>query len=76
MDKFEKQAEIRALRNLLEQNDYTARKVVFEIAEAFAAQFPNVKLPVFEKYKAREAEANGYRARIDELMNELENLIE
>lgn len=70
-DKIE--AEINGLLNLLEQKDYAARKVVFELAGVFALQFPEVKLPMFDKYKSMEAEANDYRARIDELMKELNN---
>jgi len=67
MDEEQKQAEINAYRNLLEQNDYTGRKVAFEVAALFKAQFPNVPMPVYEKYLATEEQANDFRQAINEL---------
>lgn len=46
--------------------DYTAVKIVYELAKAFKAQFPNVQLPDFEKYKDRETEAIEKRRIINE----------
>jgi len=67
MDEEQKQAEINAYRNLLEQNDYIGRKVAFEVAALFKAQFPNVSTPVYEKYLASEEQANNFRANMETL---------
>lgn len=67
MDEEQKQAEINAYRNLLEQNDYIGRKVAFEVAALFKAQFPNAYMPVYEKYLATEEQANSFRSNIETL---------
>ena len=67
MDEEQKQAEINAYRNLLEQNDYIGRKVAFEVAALFKAQFPNISMPIYEKYLATETKAEEFRQTIDEL---------
>jgi len=66
---MQKQSQIIAYTNLLTQNDYTARKVAFEVAEKLIELFPNISLPVYEKYKETEAQAKVFRQKIDELQN-------
>ena len=51
----------------LKNNDYTATKIVYELARKFQEQFPDVSLPIFEQYKDREAQANIYRQTINDL---------
>jgi hypothetical protein len=63
-------SEIGALKNLLEQKDYYARKVLYEVCEYLEGQ--GASLPMFDKYKAVEEEAQGFRARINELEQELQ----
>lgn len=63
----EKDAKRNALQNLLQQNDYMARKVVFELAEIIRAQFPDVAMPEFEKYLPAEQKAREFRTEMSEL---------
>ena len=67
MNEEEKQVEIRAYMNLLEQNDYTARKVAFEVAAKLKEKFPDLDMPVYEKYLETEELANKFRQNIEEL---------
>jgi len=73
MDEEQKQAEINACRNLLEQNDYIGRKVAFEVAAKLKELHPDLSTPVYEKYLATEEQANGFRANIEMLKNTSEN---
>jgi hypothetical protein len=61
------QSEINAYQNLLEQKDYTARKVAFEVAKLFKAQFPNTEMPEYEKYLDGEIKAETFRENISNL---------
>lgn len=63
-------SEIGALKNLLAQKDYYVRKVLYEVCEYLEGQ--GVALPMFDKYKAAEEEAQGFRTRINELEQELQ----
>lgn len=63
----ERQAQIRLNKSLLEQNDYIARKVVFEIAAVLKKQFSNASMPMYEKYLKIENQANELRAEIETL---------
>ena len=68
MNEEQKQAEINAYRNLLEQNDYIGRKVAFEVAALFKAQFPNIPMPIYDKYFSMETKAEEFRQAIDEIL--------
>lgn len=72
MNDEEKQSQINAYMNLLKQNDYTARKVAFEVAKLFKAQFPDVEMPIFDKYLESENKADEFRANIDALLTDEE----
>lgn len=71
MKENEIQNEININSNTLIQYDYTGRKVAFEnarkIEELAKALKINIEQPIYNKYKAIEAEADKMRARIDEL---------
>lgn len=67
MTRDEIQNEINICRNVLQQHDYTARKVAFEVSKKFKELHPDVEMPVLEKYLATESKAEILRARIDEL---------
>lgn len=69
MKQEEINGEVAAFRNLLEQNDYIGRKVAFEVAALFKAQFPNVSMPIYEKYLETESQAESFRASIETLKN-------
>ena len=60
----EKQAKINECTNLLQQSDYTGRKVAFEVAKLFKAQFPSIKMPIYEKYLDTEVHAEELRQSI------------
>lgn len=63
----EVQAEINAYKNLLEQKDYIGRKVAFEVAKVFKEQFPEISMPMYEKYLETEMLANSFRESIEDL---------
>lgn len=63
----ERQEEIAALKNLLQQNDYAARQVAFEVARIIKKIHPEEPMPVLEKYIEMENKADQFRARINEL---------
>lgn len=71
MTRDEIQNEINVCRNVLQQHDYTARKVAFEVAKKFKELHPDVAMPELDKYLDGEAEAEILRARIDELEEQL-----
>lgn len=73
MTRDEIQNEINICRNVLQQRDYTARKVAFEVAKKFKELHPDVIMPELDKYLQGEAEAETLRARIGELEAQLEN---
>lgn len=52
---------------LLSQNDYAARKIVFELAEKFKELYPEIDLPEYEKYKNMEEKAKEFRKVLDDL---------
>lgn len=70
--KTEIDGRINACQQELQQYDYAARKVVFELAAKLKELNPNIELPVYEKYKAVEANAEERRAEIRELEKERE----
>ena len=72
MTKSEILGRINACNNELQQKDYTARKVAFELAAAFKEKFPDVSLPAYEQYKAGEETAALRRVEINQLQEQLE----
>lgn len=73
MTKNEIMNEINICRNILQQHDYTARKVAFEVAKKFKEANPSVEMPVLDKYLANEEKAELLRNKIDELEAQLAN---
>ena len=69
MNQDEINAEIRGLNNLLEQNDYQALKLAEELAKLFKEQFPNVEMPIYDKYLDSVTKREEFRQKIDELKN-------
>ena len=65
--KTEIDGRINACQQELQQYDYAARKVVFELAAKLKELHPNVDFPIYEKYKDIEANAEERRAEIREL---------
>ena len=63
----ERQEEIAASKNLLQQNDYAARQVAFEVARIIRKIHPEEPMPVLDKYIEIENKADQLRARINEL---------
>ena len=70
--KTEIDGRINACKQELQQYDYAARKVVFEVAAKLKELNPNVELPMYEKYKDIEANAEARRTEIRELEKERE----
>ena len=70
----QKQSEINGLRNLLEQGDYKARKLIAELGAIIREQFPNAEMPVYEGYLEAETKAQQFRDRINELEAEIAEL--
>ena len=50
----------------LKANDYTATKMIYELAAKFKEQFPNVSLPICESYASRAEEADRQRQIIND----------
>ena len=69
----EKRAEIRGLKNLLEQGDYKARKLLFEVCSIVKENL-DVEMPVFDNYEQAEEQAQQFRDRINELEEEIKEL--
>lgn len=67
MTEGEKQAKMCEMYQLLAQNDYIARKVAFEVAEKLKELYPDLDMPLYEKYKETEEKAKEFRAIIDSL---------
>lgn len=67
MTEDEKQAKMCEMYQLLAQNDYIARKVAFEVAEKLKELYPDLDMPLYEKYKETEEKAKEFRAIIDSL---------
>lgn len=68
--------EINICENILQQHDYIARKVAYEVAEKLKELHPDLSMPVYEKYRDMEEEAKQLRARISELRELLDNASE
>ena len=71
MTRDEIQNEINVCRNVLQQRDYTARKVALKKKKKFKELHADVSMPELDKYLDGEAEAEILRARIDELEEQL-----
>lgn len=56
---------------LLQQMDYSARKVAFEVAEKLKELFPDIELPAYEQYKEEEVKAKFFRKTINTLSNQI-----
>lgn len=74
MNRNEIIARINACNNELQQRDYTARKVAFEVAKKFKELHPEVNMPILDKYLAGELIADERRKEIDALQKQLEEL--
>lgn len=70
--KTEIDGRINACQQELQQYDYAARKVVFELAAKLKELYPDVDLPAYDKYKNIEAVAEERRVEIRELEKERE----
>ena len=70
-----KKSEIISRINACEQElaalDYARCKVAMELAEKLKVKFPDLSLPEYEKYAAREEAAKARRAEIDNLRAQL-----
>ena len=64
---MQKQCKKNELNQLLQQKDYMARKVAFEVAEIIKTKFPDVAMPEYEKYQAVEEQAKQFRAELNTL---------
>lgn len=67
MKKSEITSRINACKQELAQNDFTARKILHELIETLLVLNPSMELPIYNKYKAMEAQAKARRAEINEL---------
>lgn len=71
-------ANLNAIRNgnldLLQQGDYHARKLVAELCGIIKAQFPEVAMPVYDKYCEMERKAQEFRNQNNELEKQIEEL--
>lgn len=76
MTRDEVQNKINICENVLQQYDYAARKVAFEVAKKLKELHPDLDMPIYEQYKEVEAEANNIRAQINELREQLNNAAE
>ena len=68
--KSEIECRLNACHQELAAYDYSARKVIWELARKFRELFPDVDLPMFDKYEAIEQTADERRAEIRELEKE------
>lgn len=68
----QKQARINELQNLLEQMDYSGRKVAFEVARLFKSVHPDAETPALDEYLAGEDMADEWRKEISRLRKELD----
>lgn len=68
MTEDEKKSKVVEMNNLLQQKDYTARKVAFECARILKQMFPDAEMPVYDKYREMEEKAEIFRQTIDEIM--------
>ena len=68
--KSEIECRLNACHQELAAYDYSARKVIWELARTFRELFPDVDLPMFDKYEAIEQTADERRAEIRELEKE------
>lgn len=73
MTKEEIQNKINQNLNILQQHDYSARPVAFEVAKLFKAAHPEVETPALDKYIENEIEADKLRAEISELRKQLDD---
>ena len=72
-EKSELIARMNGLQNLLEQKDYSARKVAFEVARLYKQAHPDLVTPALDEYIDGENLADQWRAEIDEIRRQLEN---
>lgn len=68
----QKQARINELQNLLEQMDYSGRKVAFEVARLMKQFHPEAETPALDEYTEGEAMADDWREEISRLRKELD----
>lgn len=73
MTKEEIEGQIRADLNVLEQHDYTGRRIAWEFARLFKQAHPEIPTPIFDQYIENEEKAELLRQEIRELREKLEN---
>lgn len=71
-EKSELIARMNGLQNLLEQKDYSARKVAFEVARLYKESHPEAITPALDKYIEGEKLADEWRDEITEIRKKLE----
>jgi len=69
--KSEIESRINACEQELKALDYARCKVAMECAAKLKEKFPDLSMPEYEKYEAREAIAQQRREEIDELREQL-----
>lgn len=69
----ELEATITGNKDILRQNDWIARKVLFELCAKFKEAYPDIELPIYEKYKGVEDQANILRQEINDCEEKLPN---
>ena len=71
-EKQEKIARMNGLQNLLEQMDYSGRKVAFEVARLMKQFHPEAETPALDEYLAGENLADEWREEISRIRQELD----
>lgn len=71
-EKQEKIARMNGLQNLLEQMDYSGRKVAFEVARLMKQFHPEAETPALDEYTEGEAHADEWREEISRIRKELD----
>ena len=71
-EKQEKIARMNGLQNLLEQMDYSGRKVAFEVARLMKHVHPEAETPALDEYLAGENLADEWREEISRIRQELD----
>lgn len=71
-ERQEKIARMNGLQNLLEQMDYSGRKVAFEVARLMKQFHPEAETPALDEYLAGENLADEWREEISRIRQELD----
>ena len=73
MKRSEIESRILACKFELQEFDYISRKIVFEIGSALKEIYPDINLPLFDKYQDIEVNANLRREEIRDLEKKLKD---